>query len=345
MIHGGEIYDKTIEYDFSVNLNPLPCPKEVMKALLESAMEVTKYPDIDQSEFREAVAEAENKLAKDFFLTRDNIIGGNGASELIMAIIRLISPKNVLIPVPSFSGYRHGLNALDDVKVAEYLLREDNDFELTDDFVSHITYDTNLVIIANPNNPTGRLIDRSVLSHIIERCKKTGTWIIIDECFLHLTDGAESAVKYVRDVPRLFIVNAYTKLFSLPGIRIGYAISGDENIRVLKRFLPEWNMSVIAQKSGTACAKQICETDFVSATQKEVNSLRSKLTTLLSDLGYHVFISDSCFVLIKAGEDLYKLLLDERILIRDCLNFQGLEDGYYRISVSGYDRLNEIREI
>ncbi len=345
MIHGGEIYDKTVEYDFSVNLNPVSCPKEVMKALSEAVFEAGRYPDNSQNIFREYVAKAENKLAGKAYLTKENIIGGNGASELLLAIIRYIAPKNVLLPVPSFYGYIHGLKSLDNVVVNEYLLRKENDFCLTDDFASKISDETDLIILANPNNPTGKMIDDSVLKHIIDRCKETGTWIIIDECFLHLTDGAESAVKFIGEMSKLFIVDAYTKLFSLPGVRIGYAISDSDNIRELGRFLPEWNMSVFAQNAGCACAKCILETDFVETTKTTVKKLREEITELFRGYGIKVFKSDSCFILVQSQTDLYKLFLDKRILIRDCSNFIGLGEGYYRISVSGYKRITELKDI
>ncbi|SFC55202.1 pyridoxal phosphate-dependent aminotransferase [Butyrivibrio sp. YAB3001] len=344
MIHGGEIYDKTVEYDFSVNLNPTPCPKDVKDALIDSISEVDRYPDISQQRFREYVARAENKLAGKDYLTKDNVIGGNGASELFMSIIRLIAPKNVLLPIPSFFGYRHALNALDGVKIHEYLCKEDNDFCITDDIISEITENTDLILLANPNNPTGRAVDRNVLKHIIDRCKETDTWIIIDECFLHLTDGAESALKYIGDTPKLFIVNAYTKLFSLPGIRVGYAMADSKNISKLQRFLPEWNMSVFAQNTGYACAKCILETDFVENTKNTVKELCTKLSELLAECGFRVLRSDTCFVLIESKADLYSLFLDKKILIRDCSNFIGLGKGYFRISVSGYHRLCELKE-
>ncbi len=345
LIHGGEIYDKKIEYDFSVNLNPVPCPEAVMKALTESVPGVGRYPDIEQRRFREAVAQAENKLSGLECLTKENIIGGNGASELLLAIIRYIAPKNVLLPVPSFYGYRHGLNSLDQVAVKEYLLSQEDGFRLTDKLTSQITYDTDLLILANPNNPTGRAIDVAVLEHIIDRCKETGTWIIIDECFLHLTDGAESAVKFICEMPRLFIVNAYTKLFSLPGVRIGYAISDSNNINKLKRFLPEWNMSVFAQNTGCACAKCILENDFVKTSKSTVKELRIGISQLFKEAGYRVIKSDSCFVLIKADTDLYRLFLEKQILIRDCSNFAGLGDGYYRLSVSACQKRELLKEI
>ncbi len=335
MLHGGEIYDKEIKYDFSVNLNPTPCPEEILDALKNAVCDVNKYPDIRQQVFRSAVAEAENKLLGTALLTKENVIGGNGASELMLAVVRMINPRNVLLPEPSFYGYKHALKGLPNINVREFLLEEENDFALTEDFLLHITEDTDLCILANPNNPTGRTVDEKLLEKIIDRCTKTDTWIIIDECFLHLSDSAKSAAKYIETVDKLFIVNAYTKLFSLPGVRIGYAISGKENIEKLRSNLPEWNMSVFALKAGERCARYILDTDFVQISKDHISLLKAKLTDSLRKKGYTVFPSDTCFVLLKTHEDLYNSLLKKGILVRDCRNFAGLKEGYYRISVLG----------
>ncbi len=340
MIHGGEIYDKTIEYDLSVNLNPEPCPEEVRQALKDALEDVSLYPDIMQKDFRRAVAKAENKLLGKDILTMDNIIGGNGASELIMAAIRMIGPREVLLPVPSFYGYMHGAMALGDVNVREYALDKDKGFELTNEFAGEITADTDLVILANPNNPTGRAIDRGVPEEIINRCIETDTWIIIDECFLHLSDAGQSAAGFLKKAKKLIIINAYTKLFSLPGVRVGYAISDGCNIDRLRQFLPEWNMSVFAQRAGKACAEYILDTDFVQKTKKLVRTKKEGLCAFLEQNGTKVFPSDSCFILIQSNEALYESLLAKNILIRDCSNFKGLGRGYFRMSVSG-DRIKE----
>ncbi len=334
MIHGGEIYDKDIDYDFSVNLNPFPCPEAVKTALFGAVSFADKYPDIYARRFREKVALSENRLSS-CSLTYENIIGGNGASELIQAAIGLISPKKVLIPVPSFSGYRHGLLQLRDVEVTEHLLAESEDFELTESFAEKIDETTDLVILANPNNPTGRAIDDSVLEGIIKKCRQTGTWIIADECFLHLSDNAGSLSGYIPEMPRLFVISAYTKLFSIPGVRTGFCLASKENIIRMADFLPEWNLSVFAQHAGIACAEQLLSSSYEKESKELVRDLRNKLTVLLRDKGLKVYPSDSCFLLVKSDINLYDKLLEKRILIRDCSNFAGLEGGFYRISVSG----------
>ena len=364
MLHGGEIYDKKIEYDFSVNLNPLPCPDEVKKALETAILDMDKYPDITQKSFRREVAKAESNYLKnamgiDSLITPEMVIGGNGASELIFAIVGMLKPRTILLPVPSFYGYRHALNALGDgiltnkckrdqkeVCVQEYLLSKENDFELTHDFVNEINSETDMIILANPNNPTGRAVSEDVLRQIITKCRETGSTLIVDECFLHLSHANVSAIKYLHEFNKLFVVGAYTKLFSIPGVRLGYAFSDEKNIEQLKKYLPEWNLSVFAERAGIACARMMLETDFELQSVELIKKEKERIIEALKAKDIKVFKSDTNYILINSDDYLFEKLLKKGILIRDCSNFQGLTKGYYRIAVKDHESnsylLNEI---
>ncbi len=324
MLHGGEIYGKKIEYDFSVNLNPYPCPKEVKNALIAAADEVNLYPDITQLSLRKAISSVKGDN-----ITAGNIIGGNGASELLCAIIQCVKPKKVLLPIPSFYGYRHALNMIIDCETEEYQLRPEDGYELLEDFTDHIKEDTDLVIIANPNNPTGKRIREDVLEKLVYRCKEMGTAIVIDECFIDLTTNGVSAEKYVGEIPNLYIVNAFTKLFSIPGARIGYAVCSEDNICGIKRMLPEWNISVFAKKAAVACAEIIKSTDYIEESKELIEKEKKRITSCISP----VTESDTNFVLVRLNEEMFEKLLKKEILIRDCSNFRGLEKGYYRIAI------------
>lgn len=339
MIHGGEIYDKQIEYDFSVNLNPMPCPETVTKALKDAIYHVDKYPDIDQREFRSAVADSFNRreMRDDRSFAPEMVIGGNGASELLAAAIRMIAPKRVLLPVPSFYGYVHALKMLDECEIVSYELRTGNEFELGTEFADRITDDIDAVILANPNNPTGKCIKRNVLERIIAKCKDTDTALIVDECFYSLSDSVESvsARDYICDYSRLYVADAYTKLFSIPGVRAGYLLSQSQNITELRRFLPEWNMSAFALAAGVACADE-CTDEFIDASREVIRKERGYLSEELAKLGIKVFSSDSNYLLIYSKYDLYELLLQKGILIRDCSNYEGLEKGFYRVAIKSH---------
>ena len=344
MLHGGEIYDKRIEMDFSVSLNPLPCPAEVMSAIREAAEEVSNYPDIRQSGFTQAVAEAENSLSlKDVKFTAENIVGGNGASELLMAIVNMVRPKKALLPIPSFYGYEHALGAVKDCVVEHYLLREEDDFELTEAFLDAITKDIDLVILGNPNNPTGKLIAGNILLKIMDKCREAGAALVADECFFRLSGKRDSdeipvsARDYINEYSDLFVVDAYTKLFSIPGVRVGFAITSTENAGRLRTFLPEWNMSVFAHRAGIKCAEITKEGSFTNESLETIQREKAYFVNELEQIGISTYPSDTNFILIRSDEDLYNRLLQQKILIRDCKTFEGLDKGYYRIAIKDHN--------
>ena len=334
MLHGGEVYDKEIELDFSVSLNPCGCPDEVKDALSGAICDIDKYPDMDQRKFREAVARAEK-------LSPENIIGGNGASDLLSAIVNMLGPSKALLPVPSFYGYVHALSMAPQCETVTYQLSEDKGFELELTFADAITDDIDLLILGNPNNPTGKCIKKDVLEAVIKKCNETGTALIVDECFLRLSEHGTSARAYLDTYDNLYIVDAYTKLFSIPGVRVGFCLSQPENIVRLRRFLPEWNMSVFAQAAGIACARTLADdkTSFLDMTTELIRAEREYLSVELKKLGIKVFDSDTNFLLVRMPEDhdLYHMLLNNHILIRDGSTFEGLTGGFYRIAVKDHE--------
>lgn len=339
MLHGGELYDKNIRQDFSVSLNPYPCPPAVREALLAAAEEAERYPDYYQTAFREAVCRAENRLCA-LTLTPDNVLGGNGASELLAAIVRLTAPKKALLVVPGFSGYEYAVRMVEGCEIVRSGI---------EDLPAHIHADTDLLILGNPNNPTGRGLDPELLPEILAKCRETGCRVIADECFFRLSDAAlstqsiRSAKKYIGEFPELFVVDAFTKLFSIPGVRIGYVLSQEKNIRRLRDVLPEWNMSVFAQRAGTVCAEILCrDASFLRESLSLIRKEREYLTGKLRDCGIRVMESECNFLLLDCtqapdhGKELGEALLGQGILIRDCSSFDTLGKGYYRIAVKDH---------
>ncbi len=335
MLHGGEIYDKKIELDFSVSLNPCGCPGEVKDALSGVICDADKYPDMSQMKFREAVARAENGLIRP-----ENVLGGNGASELLAGIVNMLGPVKALLPVPSFYGYVHAINMAVGCEILTYRLKEEDGFELGEEFVESITCDIDMVILGNPNNPTGKCIKKSVLEDVLEKCKELGVALVVDECFLRLCSISQaiSARDYLDRYENLYVVDAYTKLFSIPGVRVGFCLSQPQNIESLRRFLPEWNMSVFAQAAGIACAGMI-KNSFMDRTAEMIRAEREYLSSELKKLGIKVFDSDTNFILMRMseGHDLYHMLLNNHILIRDGSTFEGLTGGFYRIAVKDHE--------
>ncbi len=327
IVHGGDIYRNDVRLDFSVNLNPEPAPEEIMTAALRGLELMHNYPDPLQEALRAAIGEMTGADPQD-------IVCGCGASELMMATVHAVKPRKALITSPCYAGYGYALRAAN-ADVAEYMLREEADFALDAGFADCITEDTDIVFIANPNNPNGRLIDPEVLDIIKRKCAETGTVLVIDECFLQLTeryaeqpDTSDGAVH----------LSAFTKTFAIPGIRMGYMVCGDRELTAeVRKHLPEWNISAIAERIGIAAARVISGTGYLEKSNAAIARERSYLAKGLSSLGIRVYPSDTNYLLLRTESRLYEKLLEKGILVRRCANYRGLGESYIRIAVRRHE--------
>ncbi|MBQ5431102.1 MAG: aminotransferase class I/II-fold pyridoxal phosphate-dependent enzyme [Lachnospiraceae bacterium] len=331
MIHGGYIYDREIITDFSVNLNPLPMPQEIQKALLQSISRIHCYPDPLQQKARECLALLHN-------IRQDQVLGGNGASELIFGIVSMLQPKKALLLRPGFYGYEHALKAVN-CQIRDFCLKEEEGFLPDEKILPYLTEDLDLLFLTNPNNPTGKLINDSLLRKILIRCRDKKISVLLDECFYEMSSSEEKIADRYRELlfhyPNLYVLKAFTKLFRIPGVRTGYVLSDAKNLLRLRNHLPEWNMSVIAQDATVACSTYLMETDYIKRTKALIDKERTFLENRLEAMGIKVFDSDCSFLLMRSEQNLYRQLLEHRILIRDCSNFKGLKEGYYRMAVKG----------
>lgn len=323
MIHGGEVYNKKVILDFSVNLNPLGVPDTVKNALIEAVEFVDRYPDIYNGRLSE---ECENVLN----VSKENILFGNGASELFMAIAHAVAVRKAVIPVPSFYGYEYVSEAVG-AEILFYEKEQDNNFEPDEGLFSVLTEDVDLLWIANPNNPDGTLLSGRFLSKLLKHCDNNGIIVVVDECFISFCQGENSVIHEINSYRNLIVVRAFTKIFSIPAVRLGYLVSGRKDlVKKIGSNLPEWNLSGFAQAAGISC---INEKDYVIRTAGFVSGERRFLKHGLEALSIKVYPGKANFLLVYSEKDLYNHLLKYGILIRDCSNFRGLKKGFYRIAV------------
>ena len=163
-IHGGDIYSRQIRLDFSVNGNPLGMPDAAVQAIHEAVQHVGEYPDITAAALTEAVSrmlsgECGREIPKEYLLF------GNGASELFLAVVHALKPRNIVIPVPSFYGYEYVAEAAGSHIKYVYLL-EKTGFRPGRELLQELTADTDMLFVANPNNPTGQLMGREYLQEL-----------------------------------------------------------------------------------------------------------------------------------------------------------------------------------
>jgi len=330
-IHGGDIYRNHVTMDFSVNVNPLGTPKAAEAAMHEAVKECGRYPDIDGERLK-------SEVSRMLSVPDQYLAFGNGASELFMAIVHGIRPKNTVIVVPSFYGYEYAAGAAGG-EVTCWETKKEASFCVTEDIYRVLTEDKDLLFLANPNNPTGNLMDKEAVRKLLGHCREKGIYVVLDECFIEFCGSGYSMVSEAGWFDNLMIVRAFTKIFSVPGVRLGYLLcSNPALLGKITGQLPEWNLSCFAQAAGCACA---LETDFMEKTAKYVEGERQFLEEGLRRAGFQVFPSKANFILFYSEEPLYKELLDRGILIRDCRNFRGLRQGFYRVAVKTREE-NEI---
>ncbi len=324
--HGGDLYARPVTLDFSVNLNPLGTPPAVREAIARSAELIEHYPDPYCRALTGAIAHFEGVVG-------EHILCGSGAAELICAYCAAVRPRKALVPAPSFAEYETAL-ASSGCEAVRCLLRPEEDFALTGGFLDALARtDADLVMLCNPNNPTGRLIPQPLLERIAQSCRERDIRLFVDECFLDLTEegDARSLKPLLDESPGLFLLKAFTKSYGMAGARLGYCLCADGALlAAMSRLAQPWNVSLPAQLAGVAALE---ETDFLPRARAIIAEERAALDQGLRGLGFRTVPSDANFILFYSGRELKEPLLRRGILIRDCANFPGLGKGWYRVAV------------
>lgn len=337
-IHGGDIYRNNVKLDYSVNINPVGIDGKIKTRINMNLDALEHYPDPEQMRLKSA-------LGRKFDIFPDNIVCGNGASELFLAIVHALTPKKIVCPVPSFYGYERVAWAAG-AELRCYQLKEENDYDLDSGILEMLKSEVDLLFLTNPNNPVGNRIENQLLEEILRTCRENNIWVVLDECFIEFLGHSNYDVKErLHRYPNLMIVRAFTKYFAIPGIRLGYMMSWDENLlNKIRLNLPEWNISVLAETAGVAaleCEEVYENTGILISRERTYLETFIKRAFMESGKEIRIYRGEANFILIKTDFDLYSNMLERGILIRDCSNFRGLGTGYYRIAVKSHED-NEI---
>ena len=329
--HGGDVYSQRVKLDFSSNLNPLGMPAQVKRALVDAVGSFDAYPDV---ECRALVRE----LARTEGVSADMLVCTSGASDLIMRTVSVLKPAVALICAPAFSEYEKALReAGADVRV--HSLRACEGFELTDRVLDDLAPDVDLAFFCTPNNPTGLTIEANLLERVLDRAREANVRVVLDECFLCFTD-VPSAVGLCERYRNLIVMKAFTKLYAMAGLRLGYGVSSDTAfIERIKRSGQTWAVSTPAQVAGLAALRV---SHWEDDTRAYVRTARARLVTGLRTLGLHVVEGQANYVLFKCEAPLHRLLLDQGILIRSCENYRGLDATWFRVAVKREEENEEL---
>lgn len=336
IVHGGNLDELSRNFklnkenliDFSANINPLGINKRVKDAIINALEEVERYPDITYFNLKSGISDFEGVNYEDLVL-------GNGAAEVIFNLVRAIKPKKVLIPAPTFGEYEEAVLSVDS-NIEYYYLKEDNNWIIDEDIINYINYDIDMIFICNPNNPTGTLTKKEVIINIARKALITNTIVAIDESFLDFVRDGErySVINLLKEYNNIFIIKSMTKLFAIPGIRIGYGIcKNKEIISKMELASVPWNINILAEKAALESLK---DREYIDKTISYIEEEKEYLyKELIKFNDIKVFNPSVNFIMfkIKNNIDLKMELMKENIIIRGCNNYIGLDDSYYRVAV------------
>lgn len=313
--------------DFSANINPFGPPPEIISALRASAGSIQNYPELNAGAFVDALAA---RLA----LTPECLAPGNGSAELLYWLAAWIKPRRVLIVEPSFADYRRAA-AANGCEIVPLGLEEENGFELDWASFEQSLDAIDLVIVGRPNNPTGNLFDAGGLSDIAARHRRT--IFIVDEAFIDFVDGVQPAVPTMTAGANLIILRSLTKIYAIPGLRLGYLVAAGNMARRLNAARPPWPLGAGQIAAGVAALR--LDGFIESSRERLAVERRWLLSELRAFTNLRPFEGTANFILIKILEPkidsacLTMALAKRGIYVRDCASFNGLSDSYVRIAV------------
>lgn len=330
LVHGGDWAGYRAEFgcdalDFSANVSPLGLPAGVAAAITNALPTADRYPDPLCRELRAALAGAEGVPA-------DWILCGNGAADLIFRLALAVRPRCALLPAPTFAEYEAALQTVG-CAVQRVFLREENKFAVTEEFIDAVTPETDIVFLCQPNNPTGQVTPPALVERLVRRCAECGAVLVVDECFLDFLPDRDAwtAKQLLRDAPQLVILKAFTKLYAMAGVRLGYALCGDATLLEKMRGAGQpWAVSSLAQAAGLAALQ---ETAYAGAVRALIAEQRPRMAAGLRALGLRVMDGQANYLLFRATPDFGEKLRRRGAVVRSCANYPGLDAAWYRTAV------------
>ena len=372
--HGGNIYkvfrEKNLKeiLDYSSNINPYGIPESLKSRIIENLEILERYPDPDYVELREKLAHL-NKI------DISDIVLGNGATEIIFLFMKVINPKKILIVSPTFGEYERAVKATEiprdivslscsgdnknienkEIEIEYFELKESDDFKLNiGNLKNELENKYDLLIICNPNNPTGKFLKLAQTEEILKECNKYDTKLFIDEAFIEfLADGMkESIINTEENKKNLFVTRAFTKFFAIPGLRLGYGMYFDKELeqKISEKKEP-WSVNNIAEMAGLTV---LDDTEYIEKTLKWITKEKIYMYEKLNEIsGIKVYETEVNFITGKIDEKLFseglnvkilrEKMLEQGILIRDASNFKFLDERFFRLAIK--DRASNDRVI
>ncbi|WP_027954557.1 threonine-phosphate decarboxylase CobD [Halobacillus kuroshimensis] len=322
----GKIPKETIT-DFSVNTNPYGSPEGLKGHMANHLDLIHEYPDPEQKRLTERIA-----LMQD--LPEEHVLVGNGASELIHMLARFWQGRRVGIIQPTFSEYQKACEAYG-CEIIDLHVSEKRNFHLfIPDILPHLP-NLDLLILCHPNNPTGRTYRPDVLYGLLKLCEFNDVQVVIDEAFYDFVSGEPFFSPDLFEFPNVLLLRSLTKMYSIPGLRLGYLMGEAAVVEALKRLQPEWSVNALAEEAGMYCLSQ---EGFARKTAADISREKAYLFLQLKRLGYTPLSTETNFFLMRdpfhsQADDMIGFLLQEGLTVRHTNNFKGLNGAFVRVAV------------
>jgi threonine-phosphate decarboxylase len=338
-VHGGEVHDAASKtgikqedlLDFSSSVNPLGTSRKALEAAQAAFGQVAAYPDSTSLELRKVIAQH-------YGVTKNNIIVGNGSTELMYLFAESFLTKGdtAVMPAPTFGEYEGAVRKTGaDIR----FIKLGSDMKLDVNAFIEGMKGTKMAFICNPNNPTSLLTPTNQLKRILDAALEQDILVFLDEDFLEFVEGEQklSMIGSIEKYPNLFILRSFTKLFGLTGLRVGYGIANPEIINVLLCAKIPWNVNCLAQAAAVVALN---DDEHLQQTYKLIAEEKAYLQEGLSKVkGFKMYapVANFFFIDIRGtgltALELTKRMLAEGIMIRDCASFKGLDQYYIRVAV------------
>jgi threonine-phosphate decarboxylase len=317
--------------DFSASINPLGVPPVVRQALQQALERITDYPELDAVSLR-------SELADFHQLPQDNLLPGSGSTELIYLLPRVLRPRRAVLIQPCFGEYAPALQQAG-CQIDRFNLDPRDDFAFSvPRIIAALQPRTELVVLANPGNPSGVAIDPAQLLELADRLG--GCRLLVDEAFIDFCPQ-RSLLDQVAERPNLLLLRSMTKFYAIPGLRVGYLAASAADISLLAAAREPWSLSNLAIAAARACLKA---DSFRTRTLETIPLLRAQLQRGLEGLGWQVFSSEANYLLCRLPDrwcpapEIVEQLRPHGLLLRGCCDFKPLDERYLRLAVLGEEQ-------
>ncbi|WP_202080362.1 threonine-phosphate decarboxylase CobD [Caldalkalibacillus salinus] len=337
-----------VHIDFSANINPLGPPPGTKEVYEQAFEKVVTYPDPNYDKAIEAVAADAGVDASHVCLT-------NGGAEAIFNVLAMFKGKKATIIQPTFSEYERACQAYQLTYTYSFLDSHAHFSFPLEEVVSQLQ-EVDVVLVCRPNNPTGTLIPQHQMDTLIQAASKTQTTIVVDEAFIDFLPKEEALTAWLKRHSHLILLRSMTKIFSVPGLRMGYILGSPEIIQSIKSQQIPWTVNAIAAELIPFLLQQHT---FIARTRQWLAEERAYLQTKLEALAFDVTPFHPNFFLLRESQayqeispslahrnehhlmmDLFESLLSQGILARHTHYFPGIKGRALRFAVS--ERSNNV---